>query len=201
MTTLISQNRSSEILAQLFASKARGAVLRVFMLDPMRAYYQRQLEAATGLPIRAVQRELERLTAMGLLYRRIEGNRSYYQADPEFALFPELRGMILKTSVPIEVLRGTLALEHAVRLLFLGAAEDQVLAVYRSDEAPALSLAGTMEVVWMSVSSFMEALSGSGETLKPFLEHGVDLFGRREDVIWRHIEAAGYIVAKGDGIP
>ena len=52
---------SSKTLAVIFASSARVAVLRVFMLDPLRTYYQRQLESATGMAIRGVQRELERL--------------------------------------------------------------------------------------------------------------------------------------------
>ena len=86
------------------------------MLDPHRAYYQRQIEAATGQPLRAIQRELDRLTSVGLLYRHTEGNRTYHQVDVQFPLFPELRSMVLKTVEPEERLRGLLACDEAVRL-------------------------------------------------------------------------------------
>ena len=85
-TSYSSQTVSLETLRLLFSSSARVQVLRIFMLDPTRAYYQRQLEGAAGLPIRAIQRELERLSAAGLLYRRAEGNRSYYQIDMDHPL-------------------------------------------------------------------------------------------------------------------
>ena len=60
MTKLSSPYRSENLLTVLFTSMARVSVLRIFLIDPQRAYYQRQLEAATGLAIRAVQRELEK---------------------------------------------------------------------------------------------------------------------------------------------
>jgi len=37
--------------------------------------------------------------------------------------------------------------------------------------------------------------------LNPYLVRGADVLGRREDVIWRHIAAAGYDVKKGEGVP
>ena len=96
MTTKSSHHISSETLSVIFASSARVAILRVFMLDPIRTYYQRQLEQATGMALRGVQRELERLSSIDLLYRHMEGNRAYYRADMEFPLFHELRNMVLK---------------------------------------------------------------------------------------------------------
>ncbi|HOH51692.1 MAG TPA: hypothetical protein PLI98_13220 [Candidatus Hydrogenedentes bacterium] len=52
-------------LGLIIASGARVAMLEALLPDPSPSFYQRQLEAATGLPLRAVQRELERLTAAG----------------------------------------------------------------------------------------------------------------------------------------
>ena len=53
MTANSSQNISQKTLSMLFASSARAIVLRLFMVDPYRAYYQRQIEKSTGLAIRA----------------------------------------------------------------------------------------------------------------------------------------------------
>ena len=112
------------------------------MVDPFREYYQRQLEAVTGLPLRAVQRELTRLTAAGLLYRRSEGNRVYYQVDTDFALFPELRSLILKAAPPLEGFRASLAGNPAVRLAFLSGDGDRVLVVMRPGGARGTECSG-----------------------------------------------------------
>jgi hypothetical protein len=46
----------------------------------------------------------------------------------------------------------------------------------------------------------MELLAASPEKLAPFLSTGVDLLGRRDELIWRRIESAGYNVSKGRGV-
>jgi len=201
MTSFGSQHDQNEVLSALFSSGARVAILRVFMLDPLRAYYQRQIEAATGLAIRAIQRELERLSAIRLLYRRAEGNRTYYQVDVGFSLFPELRAMILKTADPVDRLRGLLAMEPSVVLAFLCASEGRALVVTNGGPRPNVALPESIEVEWMAVDDFAGVLAEAPERLSAYLGHGVDLLGRREHVIWRHIEAAGYAVEKGKGVP
>ena len=185
----------------IFASSAREVVLRVFMLDPHRAYYQRQIEAATGQPLRAIQRELDRLTSVGLLYRRTEGNRTYHQVDMQFPLFPELQSMVLKTAEPEDRLRGLLACDETVRQAFLCGSESRVLVVTLGGNRPAVTVPGPFSIEVISTEDFHRALTENRASLEPFLVRGVDLLGRRDDVIWRRIEAAGYAVEKKKGVP
>lgn len=201
LTIEYSQKQRYKALSVLLASGSRVEVLRVFMLDPSRAYYQRQIEAATGLPIRAIQRELERLSSVGLLYRRAEGNRTYYQVDTGFPLFPELRGMVLKTANEVDLLRGSFALDEAVLLLFLSDTKDRVLVVTRPGRRPVVASPVSIPIEVMTSEDFARALMERREMLEAYLVRGTDLLGRREDVIWRHIEGAGYEVQKGDGVP
>jgi len=201
MTTIISQSAPKSPLLAVFASAARVAVIRVFMLDPRREYYQRQIEGATGLPIRAIQRELERFTSVGLLYRRAEGNRTYYRVDTSFPLFPELRGIIMKTAAPEDHLRGTLALDDSVRLAFLDEAEGRVLIVTEPGKRFGQAEPGRYAADVLSSEDFTQALAAEPASLESYLRGGADLLGRRDDVIWRHIEAAGYEVRKGKGVP
>ncbi len=201
MTSKNSQNGDSDVLQTLFSSSARVAVLRIFLLDPGRGYYQRQLEAATGVPIRGVQRELDRLASIQLIYAHKEGNRTYYQIDTEHLLYPELRSMVLKTSGEIDQLRARLALDPAVRLAFVRPKEHDVLVVLAPggsasfDDHPGFSF----DVV--SSEFFSKRLAERPESLGEFLKHGEDVLGRREDVLWRRIEAAGFDVKKGRGVP
>ena len=201
MTTAISQKEHDTHLSTIFASTARVVVLRVFMLDPFRAYYQRQIEAATGQPIRAIQRELDRFSSTGLLYRRNEGNRTYYQVDTHFPLFPELRSMMLKTGTTEDRLRGGLAAEPAVRLALLNTEENRVLVVTTGGKFKPLAVPDPYRVEVINEEEFTRVLSDNPTTLEAFLVRGTDMLGRREDVLWRRIEAAGYQVPKGKGIP
>jgi hypothetical protein len=200
MTIGMGQADTKAHLATLFASKARVRVLELFMVDPSRAYYQRQIEAVTGIAIRGVQRELERLTGIGLLYRRAEGNRTYYQVDTHFPLFLELRALILKSGNDYDRLRGHLAVDEAVRLAVILEAENDVLVVSTGGQPPVFetSLPYTLNV--LSIEEFTTALNARYEGVSKYLAHGADLLGRREDVIWRRIEALGHAVAKGKGV-
>jgi len=189
-----------DALPTLFASKARDAVLRLFMCDPLRSYYQRQIEQATGLAIRAVQREVERLSKIGLLYRREEGNRIYYHADLQHPIFEDLRSMVLKTGSDVERLRGWAAMNDRVRLLFLNADEKKALVVTTGKVTPPDELAEAFTIETITSETFVDALTESPEKVAPFLAKGVDLLGRRDDVIWRRIELAGFTVPKRKGV-
>jgi hypothetical protein len=87
-----------ETLEALFSSAARVQVLRLFLLNPGRSFYQRQIERETGQPIRAVQREVTRLAEIDLLSRSKESNRVFYSLDAGFPLLDELTALFQKAS-------------------------------------------------------------------------------------------------------
>ncbi len=189
-----------EAMAKLYASNARAVILRMFLLDPLRSYYQRQIEGATDLPIRAVQREVERLSSIGLLYRREEGNRAYYQVNTLFPFYPELRSMVLKSCSPVDRLRGQLAVRDDIRLVFWCEGKNRVLVVVQGESDIEFAEPSCYAITAMPCEEFERALAAGAKEIKLFLERGVDLLGRRDGVIWRRIEAAGYTVRKGKGV-
>jgi predicted nucleotidyltransferase len=85
------------MLELLFSSTARVKVLALLLLNPETHFYQREISTLTGLPIRAVQREVQRLQTLGLLTSFTRGNQVHYQVNRDFFLFPELKGIFLKT--------------------------------------------------------------------------------------------------------
>jgi DNA-binding transcriptional ArsR family regulator len=99
----------SAILEVLFSSTARVQVLRLFLLHPSSRFYQREIERETGQPIRAVQREVERMGEAELLLREPEGNRVFYRLNPDFSLLDELTALFQKAlsseSIP-KVVKG-----------------------------------------------------------------------------------------------
>jgi predicted nucleotidyltransferase len=73
------------------------------------AYYLRQIARHTGTSVGAVQRELEQLTAAGLLLRTVDGRQVYFRANRNAPVFPELQGLFAKTAGLVDVLREGLA--------------------------------------------------------------------------------------------
>jgi predicted nucleotidyltransferase len=72
------------------------------------AYYLRELVRHTGGAVGAVQRELEQLTAAGLVRRDVRGRQVYFQANREAAIFPELQGLFAKTAGLVDIVREAL---------------------------------------------------------------------------------------------
>jgi predicted nucleotidyltransferase len=83
-------------------------VLGVLLLRPERAWYRSELARELGVPPSSLQRLLARLVKSGILRTHVDGNRRYYQADTENPVFPELRGLLAKTSGLVDVLREAL---------------------------------------------------------------------------------------------
>lgn len=112
--------RNSPILEALFTSQARIAILELFLLRSSRRHYLREIATLTELPIRAVQREVARLSEGGILRSEREGNRKYFAVDRGNPVFLELRALFMKTAGFAQVLQRALA-EHApeVRLALL----------------------------------------------------------------------------------
>jgi predicted nucleotidyltransferase len=85
------------MLETLLSSQSRAKLLGLFFLNPHNRYYLRQIESLTKLSLRTVQREVARLESCGLLVKEIEGNRTYYKANRESSIFPEVKGIVMKT--------------------------------------------------------------------------------------------------------
>ena len=93
--------------AALFGTTRRH-VLGLLFSHPERRFYQREIAAMVPTRLSAVQRELEGLVEADLVRRTDSGRRVYYQANVDHPLFPELRGIVLKTVGLADVLREVL---------------------------------------------------------------------------------------------
>jgi predicted nucleotidyltransferase len=107
------------MLELLFSSTARVKVLALLLLNPETSFYQREISALTDLPIRAVQREVERLQTLGLLTSFTRGNQVHYQVNRDFFLFPELKGIFLKTVGLTALLGNALKETENIALAFI----------------------------------------------------------------------------------
>jgi len=107
------------MLKTLFSSSARVKILHLFLMNQDAQYYQRQIKEMTRLPVMAVQRELKKLTAIGLLRKKTDGNRVYYSTNRKFSILPELKGIIMKTMGVGDALKTAIQHARGVELAFV----------------------------------------------------------------------------------
>jgi len=96
-------------IADALFTKVQQRVLAVLFGNHERSFYGNELIALAGSGSGAVQRELAQLEAAELVTVKRVGNQKHYQANPLSPVFAELRGLILKTSGLVDVLRASLA--------------------------------------------------------------------------------------------
>jgi uncharacterized protein len=97
--------------------QTRAAVMSVLLLRPDERFHLRQIVRLSGGGVGAVQRELAALVAAGLVRREPSGRQVYFQAATDSPIFPEVQGLIRKTSGLADVLRAALrGVEERVRV-------------------------------------------------------------------------------------
>ena len=106
------------VLNELFSSRTRVEVLKLFLFNPDNSFYQRQISHLTNQPIRGVQRELEKLGRIGLLQKSIDGNRVYYRVNREHPIFEDLKNIFFKCEGLAEVLKENL-LDRKIEFCFI----------------------------------------------------------------------------------
>jgi predicted nucleotidyltransferase len=95
-------------LASALFSRVQLRVLGLFLGAPSRTYQVREVIKLVGSGRGAVQRELKKLTAAGILIASTTGARKVYQANLQSPIHGELSGIILKTVGLLEPLRKAL---------------------------------------------------------------------------------------------
>lgn len=101
----MSKNRS---LGDALFTKTQQQVLRLLFGQPGRSFYANEIVRYARLGIGTVQRELARLSEVGLLTVTRQGNQKHYQANAASPIFEELRGIVVKTFGVADVLKAAL---------------------------------------------------------------------------------------------
>lgn len=92
-------------LAELLSSRVKAEIFRLLFGVTPRELHVREIERQSGLADATVRQELKRLSGLGVVEARLDGNRTYYRANPQHPLYPDIRNLVLKTDGLVEVLR------------------------------------------------------------------------------------------------
>lgn len=107
------------MLKKLLGSRIRINILKLFIFNPKKEYYVREIERLTSESFDPVRRELIRLESVGLFKSRISGRQKYYSIASNHTLFPEVKSMILKTVGVGDTLKGAIETRSDIQLAFI----------------------------------------------------------------------------------
>jgi predicted nucleotidyltransferase len=96
--------RTRSRLAESLWPKGRRRVLGLLLANPDQQWHLRDLARTTNLAPATVQREVTGLHRAGILSRQRTGRQVYYRANRDCPIFYELRGIVIKTLGPAELL-------------------------------------------------------------------------------------------------
>lgn len=89
-------------MEQLFGSKTRVKLLKLFLSNPNRAFYVREITRRIDEQINSVRRELANLLNIGILTSREENNKLYYEVAQDYQLYAPLRAIFANAKVNTE---------------------------------------------------------------------------------------------------
>ena len=95
-------------LVDIVSSRVKAEILRLLFGLRQPELHLRELARQSGLSLGTVQQELRRLTRVGVVSARKDGNRVYYRANAQHPVHGELRSLVLKTNGLASVLHQAL---------------------------------------------------------------------------------------------
>jgi len=146
-------------------------------MSPAREWYLSDLARHLNVRASSLQRELASLVAAGILRRREDRSRAYYQAETASPIFVELRGLLRKTIGLRDVLAESLKpLSDRIRVAF-------VYGLVARDDVHATSDIDLMVIGDVGLAELAPALKDEEDTLarpvNPSVYTGEELAERR----------------------
>lgn len=86
------------MLQSFFSSRTRVSLLTLFMRDPDKKYYLREISKLLDESLTPIRRELLNLKSIGFLTDFRVANLIYYKVNKDFLLFDELKSMVEKAN-------------------------------------------------------------------------------------------------------
>jgi hypothetical protein len=87
------------MIEQLFGSKTRVKLLRLFFSNPNRSFYVREITRIVDEQINSVRRELANMLSLGIITSDSSNNKLYYEVNQDYEYFKALQSMFSEIEV------------------------------------------------------------------------------------------------------
>jgi uncharacterized protein YukJ len=104
----------------LFGSKTRVKLLHLFLNNPNRAFYVREITRKIDEQINSVRRELANMLSIGIIQSDSSNNRLYYEVSQNYAYYEPLRAIFGDSEFGSEATATPVVTDWAKRLKPLG---------------------------------------------------------------------------------
>lgn len=98
-------------LAEILSSNTRAEFFRLLFGLNQKEYYLREIAKCSGLAIGTIQQEALKLEKLELIFKRRDGNRTYFSANKNHLIYQDIHRLVLKTSGLGDVLRSHLSFD------------------------------------------------------------------------------------------
>lgn len=85
------------MIEQLFGSKTRVKLLKLFFSNPNRSFYVREITRKVDEQINSVRRELANLLSLGLITSDSSNNKLYYEVNQKYEHYESLKNIFSET--------------------------------------------------------------------------------------------------------
>ncbi len=106
-------------ISNLFKSKVRKALFKLYFTNPDSEFYLRELERILSIPVSMIRKELVRLEREGIFSFCKKGNLAYYYVNKNYPLFSELKSIVFKTIGVQGLLTEALQKINGVEIAFI----------------------------------------------------------------------------------
>ena len=189
----------------LFGSKTRVKLLNLFLNNPGRAFYVREITRGIGEQINSVRRELANLVSVGIIRADSSENKLYYEVDPTQKFYEPLCAIFAnKTAVASDTKVSTGA--WAKKFVAVGDVRAVIFAgklVHGSDSEVDILLAGD-NLSQIKLKNVVKALErDSSSSLVYTTMESSDFFYRltvRDQFISSILDSKHAVVLDADGV-
>ncbi|HET7630345.1 MAG TPA: transcriptional regulator [Candidatus Saccharimonadales bacterium] len=109
----------------LFGSKTRVKLLHLFLSNPNRAFYVREITRKIDEQINSVRRELANMLSVGIISSESSNNRLYYEVNQDYQHYEPLRAIFVDAELASEAVENS---DWSKRLKPLGDVRVAILA-------------------------------------------------------------------------
>lgn len=153
-------NEKPSSISDVLFSGVQQRVLGLLFGQPDRSFYANEIERLGMTGRGALERELKRMTASGLVTMTVIGRQKHYQANRNSPIFQEIRGITLKTFGLSDGLRAALSpYADAIRCAFIYGS------VAKGTDTATSDIDVMVVAEGLSYSELFEALTKAEETL------------------------------------